>query len=48
MREHHADAVFTGHIHLPELTRTTEGMYGNSGDWVDNCTALVWPGKEPR
>ncbi len=41
MREHHADAVFTGHIHLPELTHTMKGIYGNSGDWVDNCTALV-------
>lgn len=41
MREHHADAVFTGHIHLPELTHTMNGLYGNSGDWVDNCTALV-------
>jgi UDP-2,3-diacylglucosamine pyrophosphatase LpxH len=41
MQGNNADAVFTGHIHLPELTHTMKGLYGNSGDWVDNCTALV-------
>jgi UDP-2,3-diacylglucosamine pyrophosphatase LpxH len=35
------DGVVCGHIHLAEL-RTIDGVvYGNAGDWVESCTALV-------
>ena len=35
------DGVICGHIHHAEL-RTIDGIiYGNSGDWVESCTALV-------
>jgi UDP-2,3-diacylglucosamine pyrophosphatase LpxH len=35
------DGVICGHIHKAEL-REIEGLqYGNSGDWVESCTALV-------
>jgi UDP-2,3-diacylglucosamine pyrophosphatase LpxH len=35
------DGVVCGHIHHAEL-RTIDGViYGNSGDWVESCTALV-------
>lgn len=32
-----ADIVVCGHIHQPEI----KGNYMNSGDWCENCTALV-------
>jgi len=50
-----AEGVICGHIHQP-VTRSMDGViYGNCGDWVENCTALVedrignlrlihWPG----
>jgi UDP-2,3-diacylglucosamine pyrophosphatase LpxH len=31
------DAAICGHIHTPKLTQ----YYMNSGDWCENCTALV-------
>jgi UDP-2,3-diacylglucosamine pyrophosphatase LpxH len=35
------DGVICGHIHHPRL-RTIDGThYGNTGDWVESCTALV-------
>jgi UDP-2,3-diacylglucosamine pyrophosphatase LpxH len=34
------DGVVCGHIHIPELKRRTL-LYANTGDWLDNCTALV-------
>ena len=40
-RRHGADGVVCGHIHKAEI-RTIDGMtYGNCGDWVESCTALV-------
>jgi UDP-2,3-diacylglucosamine pyrophosphatase LpxH len=42
-RARHAglDGVVCGHIHVGKV-RDIEGMlYANSGDWVENCTALV-------
>ncbi|BCX80622.1 hypothetical protein MIT9_P0196 [Methylomarinovum caldicuralii] len=35
------DGVICGHIHHPALREDRAGFYGNCGDWVENCTALV-------
>jgi UDP-2,3-diacylglucosamine pyrophosphatase LpxH len=34
------DGVVCGHIHRANLQRTGRLFYGNSGDWVESCTAL--------
>jgi len=35
------DGVVCGHVHQPAM-RTTDGiLYCNTGDWIENCTALV-------
>src|SRR5262249_34204875 len=35
------DGIICGHIHWPNLYRAKNGViYGNTGDWVENCTAL--------
>ncbi len=36
-----ADGVVCGHIHCPGLAVGIEPLYANTGDWVENCTALV-------
>lgn len=33
--------VICGHIHHPEVSHIDEILYGNSGDWVESCSALV-------
>lgn len=33
--------VICGHIHTPALVSQNEVLYCNTGDWVENCTALV-------
>ncbi|WP_133407839.1 UDP-2,3-diacylglucosamine diphosphatase [Parashewanella tropica] len=35
------DAIFCGHIHQPELIEQSDIIYGNQGDWIENCTLLV-------
>ncbi len=35
------DGVICGHIHVPELRPIDGVTYANTGDWVENCTALV-------
>ncbi len=35
------DGVVCGHIHHAEIRQTEQGWYGNCGDWVESCTALV-------
>ncbi len=35
------DGVICGHIHAPCLEERGRILYGNSGDWVENCTALI-------
>jgi UDP-2,3-diacylglucosamine pyrophosphatase LpxH len=35
--KHGCDMIITGHIHKPELSP----LYGNCGDWVENCSAIV-------
>jgi UDP-2,3-diacylglucosamine pyrophosphatase LpxH len=43
---HHAraegyDGVVCGHIHRANLRHIAGTLYGNSGDWVESCTALI-------
>ena len=33
--------IICGHIHTPALVQRDKVMYCNTGDWVENCTALV-------
>jgi UDP-2,3-diacylglucosamine pyrophosphatase LpxH len=33
--------IICGHIHSPALVQRDGVMYCNTGDWVENCTALV-------
>ncbi len=35
------DGVICGHIHHPDLLYNDGLVYGNCGDWVDHCTAIV-------
>lgn len=35
------DGVICGHIHHAEFTQKDGVLYGNSGDWVESCTALI-------
>ncbi len=35
------DAVFCGHIHQPALNIDKQILYGNDGDWVENCTFIA-------
>lgn len=35
------DGVVCGHIHTPTMTRCGELLYCNTGDWVENCSALL-------
>ena len=35
------DGVICGHIHRPNLRDIDGIVYGNSGDWVESCSALI-------
>jgi UDP-2,3-diacylglucosamine pyrophosphatase LpxH len=35
------DGVVCGHIHRANLTRIGGTLYGNTGDWVESCSALI-------
>lgn len=35
----HVGQLF-GHIHVPKLLKSNEKYYLNTGDWVENCTAI--------
>jgi UDP-2,3-diacylglucosamine pyrophosphatase LpxH len=35
------DGVMCGHIHTPAIRKMGGTEYFNSGDWVENCSALV-------
>lgn len=40
--EQNLDGVICGHIHHATIRTTEHGtLYGNCGDWVESCTALV-------
>jgi len=38
---HQVDGVICGHIHHAEIAPLNGLLYGNCGDWVESCTALV-------
>lgn len=44
--DQHFDTVICGHIHQPQqrIIESSNGnvLYLNSGDWVENCTALEY------
>jgi UDP-2,3-diacylglucosamine pyrophosphatase LpxH len=40
-RARQCDAVVCGHIHVPKISRRGSVTYCNTGDWVENCTALL-------
>lgn len=50
--ENRYDYVICGHIHQPEMRKITtekgEVMYLNSGDWIENLTALEFDGTDWR
>ncbi len=35
------DAIFCGHIHQPALIEQEGILYGNHGDWIENCTLIA-------
>ncbi len=36
------DGIVCGHIHVPTLQQVTAtALYANTGDWVENCSALI-------
>lgn len=35
------DGVICGHIHTPTISDGGDLLYCNTGDWVENCTAIV-------
>lgn len=39
--EQHCHGVICGHIHAPKIKQIEQLAYCNTGDWVENCTALV-------
>lgn len=38
--KYNVDGVICGHIHHAEWSKCGNTTYGNSGDWVESCTAL--------
>jgi UDP-2,3-diacylglucosamine pyrophosphatase LpxH len=55
-RNRRVDGVICGHIHRAALHEIDGVLYGNDGDWVENCSAIVernngalqlwhWPGQ---
>jgi UDP-2,3-diacylglucosamine pyrophosphatase LpxH len=40
-KKRNVDGLICGHIHRAELTRLNGVQYCNTGDWVENCTALA-------
>ena len=40
-RDRQCDGVICGHIHSPAIVQREDLTYCNTGDWVENCTALV-------
>lgn len=39
--KYQVDGVVCGHIHRPALTHINGVVYGNCGDWMESCTAIV-------
>lgn len=40
-KDHEAQGVVCGHIHVPTVRSLGEVTYYNCGDWVESCSALV-------
>lgn len=40
-RAHRCDGIICGHIHTPVIAERNEITYCNTGDWVENCSALL-------
>jgi UDP-2,3-diacylglucosamine pyrophosphatase LpxH len=40
-RGRNCDGVVCGHLHTPRMIRRDDMLYLNTGDWVENCTAIV-------
>ena len=40
-RDNDVDGVVCGHIHCASIRRIQEMVYINTGDWVENCTAVT-------
>jgi UDP-2,3-diacylglucosamine pyrophosphatase LpxH len=40
-REHQCHGIICGHIHAPRIAHIENLAYCNTGDWVENCSALV-------
>lgn len=40
-RDAECDGVICGHIHVPRIGQIGEITYMNTGDWVENCSALI-------
>ena len=37
----HCDGVICGHIHIPRNVNIAQINYLNTGDWTENCSAIV-------
>jgi len=35
------EGIICGHIHTPTMVQRADILYCNTGDWVENCTALI-------
>ncbi|WP_415885092.1 hypothetical protein ACMXYO_10620 [Neptuniibacter sp. QD37_6] len=33
--------MICGHIHYPEYDEEGDVIYANTGDWIENCSALI-------
>jgi UDP-2,3-diacylglucosamine pyrophosphatase LpxH len=40
-RSRRCDGAVCGHIHVPRISMLGSVTYCNTGDWVENCTALI-------
>lgn len=40
------DVIICGHSHYPEETEMPDGLYINTGDWMEKRTYLVWDASE--
>lgn len=41
VKKQKVDGIICGHIHNASITTMENVVYGNSGDWVESCTALA-------
>ncbi|MCA9072363.1 MAG: UDP-2,3-diacylglucosamine diphosphatase, partial [Planctomycetaceae bacterium] len=40
-RENACEGIICGHIHAPVICQREEIVFCNTGDWIENCTALL-------